>query len=88
MQSRVEVVNGMIAIVPAILIVHIIDAVEHTAEVSVGVALVDEGMLGPVAHHHNEPCIEHGYDEDHEGCFEVDKTHGDAEEIKHPFSKR
>ena len=77
----------MIAIVPAILIVYVVDAIKYAAKVSVRITFVDKAMLCPVAHHHNKSCIDHGYDENHECCFEINKAHQDTEDLKHGFTK-
>jgi hypothetical protein len=75
MQSWIVVMDSMVPIVPAILIVDIVDAVEGTTEVSFRIILIDKAMLCPVAHHHDKPCIEHRDDKDHECRLEIDETH-------------
>ena len=42
MKCRIEVMDGMVAIVPAILVVDIIDAVVNTAEMTLRVAFLDK----------------------------------------------
>jgi hypothetical protein len=79
MQSRIIVVDSMVSIVPAILIVNIVDAVEGTTEVPFRITLIHKAMLCPVAHHHDKPCIDHRDDKDHQGGFEIDKTHRHTE---------
>ena len=74
MQSRIEVVYGMISVVPAILVVYVVDTIECAAEMAGRIILIDKAVLCPVAHHHDKACIEHRNDEDHQGCLEVDKA--------------
>ena len=78
MKRRVKVVDGMVSIVPAILVVYIIDTIEYTAEMTFRIILVNERMLCPVAHHHDKTCIDHWNDKDHHGGLEVDKAHQHA----------
>ena len=72
----------MVPVIPAILVIHIVDAVEYTAEVSFRIALINKTMLCPVAHHHDKTRIDHRNDKDHEGSLEIDKTHGHAKQVK------
>lgn len=82
MQSRIVVVDSMVSIVPAILIVNIVDAVEGAAEVPLRITLIHKAMLCPVAHHHDKPRIDHRDDKDHQGGLEIDKTHRYTKRIK------
>lgn len=87
MQRRVEVMNGMISIIPTVLVVDVVNAIEDTAEMSIRITSVNEGMLRPIAHHHNKTSIDHRHDEDHQRRLEIYKTHDQAKEIKCKFSK-
>ena len=82
MQSRIVVMNRMVSIVPAILVVDVVDAVERTAEVPFRITLIHKAMLCPVAHHHDKPRIDHRDDKDHQGGLEIDKTHRYTKRIK------
>ena len=61
-QPRVEVMDRMISVIPAILVVYIVDTIEYTAEVAIRITLVNETVLRPVAHHHNKPAVNHWND--------------------------
>ena len=82
MKSWIQVMNRMITIVPAILIVYVIDAVVYTAEMSFRITFIDKRMLCPVAHHADQPGVNDRYDKYHQGCFETDKAHGHTKCIK------
>ena len=86
MQSRIVVVDSMVSIVPAILIVNIVDAVEGAAEVPLRITLIHKAMLCPVAHHHDKTGIEHGNDKNHERRLEIDEAHQYAKQNKREFT--
>src|SRR5688572_125491 len=81
-------VNGMVTVIPAILIIHIIDAIVHTAEVPFRIALIDKRMLCPVAHHHDKPGIDDRNNKNHHRGFKIYKAHGNTKHIKGKFAKR
>ena len=60
-------VNDVVAVVEAAAIVPGVDAGDAVLEGARGVAGVDEGVLRPVAHHHEGAHHEHRDHEDHEG---------------------
>ena len=74
--------DGMVSVVPAILIVDIVDAIENAAEMAFGIISVNKGVLGPVAHHHDKSRIDDRNNKDHQRRFKIDKRQTDADEIK------
>ena len=78
---------SMIAIIPAILVIHIVDTVKGAAEVAFRITFINKAMLRPIAHHHDKSGIEHGNDKNHERCLEIDETHQHAKQNKREFAE-
>lgn len=76
----------MISIIPTILIVYIINAVKNTTEMTFRIVLINEAMLRPIAHHHNESRINHRNNKDHQCRLKVDKTHSNTKQDKRSFT--
>ena len=76
----------MVTIIPAILVVHIVDTIKHAAKVSIRVAFIYKAVLSPVAHHTDKASIDYRNDKDHERCFEIDEAHGNTKSIKRKFT--
>ncbi len=76
----------MVAIIPAILVVHIVDTIEHAAKMSIRITFIYKAVLGPVAHHTDKASIDYRYDKDHERCFEIDEAHGNTKSIERKFT--
>jgi hypothetical protein len=87
MQRRIQMVDRMVSIIPAILIVDVVDAVKHAAKMSIRIGFINKGVLCPIAHHHNKPGIDHWHDKQHKGGFEIDKTHEYTKRIKGELSR-
>src|SRR5690606_6989320 len=87
-QSGIEVMDRVISVIPAVLVVHVIDAVIDTAEVAIRIALVNKRMLRPVAQHHDKASVDHRHHEDHHGRLEVHKAHADAKQYPGEFTGR
>ena len=76
----------MVTIIPAVLVVHIVDTIEDAAKVSIWVVFINKAMLCPVAHHTDKASIDYRYNKDHERCFETDEAHGNTKSIKRKFT--
>src|SRR5688572_3842262 len=80
-------VNGVISIVPAVLVVHIVDAIVHAAEMTFRITFINKRMLRPVAHHHDQSCIDDRHNKNHQGSFEIYKAKRDTYQVKREFTK-
>lgn len=78
--------DGMVSVIPAILVVGSVDAIEHAAEMAFRVAGIDKRMLRPVAHRHDEPRIDHGHNKNHQCRLEIHEGHPDAKQDKSGFA--
>ena len=82
-KGRADMVNGVVAIIPAGLVVFGIDAIDG---IVFQVAEINKSVLGPVAKHHHDSGENKGDDENEKGGMKIHKTHTDAKEIERHFT--
>jgi hypothetical protein len=88
MHAGTEMVNDMIAIVPANFIIDSIDAIDRVGIEVIRIAGVYESVLCPVAQHHYEPGKDQGDYKYYQCRLQVDKAHDDTEDEISIFSHR
>ncbi len=74
----------MIAIIPAHLVVFGVDAIDR---IVFEVIKIHKSVLCPVAQHHHHTGKNKGDDENKQSGLQVDKAHGNAENVKGHFSR-
>jgi len=83
---RANVVADVVAVVPALVVVLVVDASDGVLVVVARIGVVNKGVLGPVAEHHNEAADEKGQNEHKQRGLPIDKTQRDTEQVKESFT--